>query len=106
MGASIIGLFFLFNPLGDIELKHSAESIKITACLEQHELGSLIKDTEDIEIGDDDLTGGNLGHLEEFLSELIEETRHVKEDDLAVDVRPNKVQADNEMVGVDNNNLP
>lgn len=47
---------------------------------------------------DDDLTGGNLGMLEDALSELTGGKQEETNDEIAYDVRPNKVQPLNEMV--------
>ena len=49
---------------------------------------------------DDDLTGGNLGMLEDTLSELTGGKMEETNDEIAYDIRPNKVQPMNEMVCV------
>lgn len=53
-------------------------------------------DVEDC--GDDDLIGGNLGMLESALSELTREKHEATTDEIAYDIRPNKIQPVNEMV--------
>ena len=47
---------------------------------------------------DDDITGGNLGMLEDTLSELSGEKHEGITDEFAYDIRPNKIQPLNEMV--------
>ena len=52
-----------------------------------------VKDDDDA-----DLTGGNLGMLEDTLSEMSGGKQEDTNDEIAYDVRPNKVQPLNEMV--------
>jgi hypothetical protein len=55
--------------------------------------------TESVDIEDDrDLTGGSLGMLEDAASDLNLRNEDVNIDEIAYDIRPNKLQPRNEMV--------
>ena len=57
------------------------------------------KCSENGDANDDDLTGGNLGMLNDSISELTRKRREENSDEVAYDIRPNKIQPLNEMVG-------
>ena len=60
--------------------------------------GEVLSGSGDVEDGNnDDLTGGNLGMLEDALSELTG-GKQEENDEIAYDIRPNKIQPLNEMV--------
>ena len=62
--------------------------------------GDVLSGSVDVEDdNDEDLTGGNLGMLEDALSELTgREKQEDITDEIAYDIRPNKIQPLNEMV--------
>ena len=78
-------------------MKASTESRRTTPCQEQQEAGLI--DIEDIECRDEELTGGDLTLIEKSLLEIKHGSTPQKSEEIARDIRPNRIQANNEMVG-------
>jgi hypothetical protein len=87
---------FFYNCFSLVTTDIQLEYLDLTPATD----GDVLSGSVDVEDdNDEDLTGGNLGMLEDALSELTgREKQEDITDEIAYDIRPNKIQPLNEMV--------